>query len=79
MRFLQNLQKFQARVWKSFTELTETPGRCTNVVPLPVSVHVPGYFVNYTRYWYEVYPYPGHRRTELAEVMGTGRMSVVRN
>ena len=55
MQVLQNSQKFRVRVWKSYrphrssgygygslTELTEFPGRYTNVVP--VLVPAPGYF-----------------------------------
>ena len=48
MEVLQNSQKFRVRVWKSYrthrssgyrygslAELTEVPGRYTNVVPVP--------------------------------------------
>ena len=50
----------------SLTELTEVPGRYTNVVPVPVPV--PGYF-------YKGTPVPrvlSHGHTELTEVSGTG-------
>ena len=34
MEVLQDLRKFRVRVWKS-TELTQVPGKYTNVAPLP--------------------------------------------
>ena len=76
---------FRVRVWGSYrtyrssgygygsyTELTEAPGRYTNVVPVPVPAS--GYF-------YKGIPVPRvlcHGRTELTEVPGTG-MNVVQN
>ena len=71
---------FRVRVWKSYrthssfgygygilTELTDVPGRYTNVVLVPVPA--PGYF-------YKGIPVPWilcHGRTELTEVPGTGK------